>query len=79
MRLNRRNFLKLSASAGEERVAGVVAYDLATGELLNTIFAWFAVLDVIFLALFVVFLMTVRQQVLPGVPTSPPGRPVESD
>jgi hypothetical protein len=56
--------------------SGLAFYYLATGELLNTIFAWFAVLDVIFLALFVVFLMTVRQQVLPGVPTSPPGRPV---
>jgi hypothetical protein len=57
--------------------SGLAFYYLVTGELLNAVFAWFAVFDVIFLALFVAFLMTVRQQSLPGVPSPPPGRPVE--
>jgi hypothetical protein len=54
-------------------------YYLVIGELLNAIFAWFAVFDVIFLALFIVFLVTVRQHTLSGMPTPSPGRPVESD
>jgi hypothetical protein len=58
--------------------SGLAFYYLLSGDLLDAVFAWFAVFDVIFLALFVVFLMTVRQQAMSGVPT-PPGRPAESD
>jgi hypothetical protein len=35
----------------------VALYYLAVGQLLNAVFAWFAVFDIVFLVLFVLFLM----------------------
>jgi hypothetical protein len=59
--------------------SGLAFYYLAIGELLDAVFAWLAVFDVIFLALFVAFLMTVRQQAVPVSHAPPSGRAVKSD
>lgn len=42
--------------------SGVAVYYLAIGQLLDAIFAWFAVLDLGFLLLFVVFLVLAQPQ-----------------